>query len=249
MVSIKSFLNVVAIATIFSGVNAAPKCVKRVVDCPRHHLTPQEIQAIIPAGNHTLTEMVLEYNKIWSNDNLSFDPNYFKNFTGGQHPGLTWIGCSDSRVASDTLSETLPGQIFTHRNIANSVSEDDINSLAVLQYTIEDLKVQDIVISGHTYCGGINAAMDAAEFHGPIAKWIKPIADLYEANRAQIDALSPGYERNYALGKLNVKRVVDIVGNLEMVKKAREEGQIVRVHGWMYHMETGLIEDLKVTNE
>ncbi|PVU91761.1 hypothetical protein BB559_003985 [Furculomyces boomerangus] len=195
----------------------------------------------------SFTKEVLQHNRSWADSMIQNDHFCFSDMCTGQTPKILWIGCSDSRVASDTITKTCPGEIFTHRNIANTVHPDDENILSVIQYSVSVLGVQDIVVSGHTYCGGVDASMDSENISGPISNWLKPIVELYNQNKDEIDALPTSEERNLVLGELSVKQAVDTVNSLDIIKSARKSGKTINVHGWMFHMENGRLRDLKVT--
>ncbi|PVU88702.1 hypothetical protein BB559_005443 [Furculomyces boomerangus] len=197
--------------------------------------------------SNSFLESCLQRNKMWADMMYSENPNYFDKKILGQSPGMVWFGCSDSRVAADVITDSPPGNLFTHRNIANSIMENDTSSLSVLQYSIGTLKVSDVVVVGHTYCGGIDAAMNTTKLDGPILEWLQPISELYQRFKPQIDSLKSPEEKNLALGRLNVKRVVHFINCLDIVKKARKSGQTVNIHGWMYHTETGILKDLGIT--
>ncbi|OMJ21172.1 Carbonic anhydrase [Smittium culicis] len=187
-------------------------------------------------------------NKVWANETLAADPTFFDNLILGQSPSIVYVGCSDSRVAIDIITESSEGTIFAHRNIANSVTLDDTDTLAVLQYAVEDLKVQEIVIDGHTYCGGINAVLhDYEELTGPLSTWLAPIKKLYDDNKATIDSITEPYLKSRTLSEMNVKRVVDLVNGLDLVVNARNKGQTVNVHGWIFLMEKGIFQNLNIT--
>ncbi|OMJ26314.1 Carbonic anhydrase [Smittium culicis] len=187
-------------------------------------------------------------NRVWANETLAADPKFFDNLILGQNPAIVYIGCSDSRVAIDIITESTEGTIFAHRNIANSVTLDDVDTLAVLQYAIEDLKIEDVVIDGHTYCGGIKAVLSGyEELTGPLSTWLAPIKELYDENKATIDSMTDPYLKSRTLSELNVRRVVDLVNGLDLVVHARKEGQAVNVHGWLFLMEKGEFIDLNIT--
>ncbi|OLY81455.1 Carbonic anhydrase [Smittium mucronatum] len=216
-------------ATILSVVSAAPvKC--KTADS----LSPLDRLAYL--------------NEVFVNQTLAQDPNYFANLTLGQNPSIIYIGCSDSRVSIDVITESRPGDIFEHRNIANSVTLDDVDTLAVLQYAVEDLYIKDIVISGHTYCGGIKAVLSGYDsLTGALSEWLAPIKQLYDDNSATIDGISDSYLKARTLTEMNVNRVVNLVNGLDIVTGARNNGQTVNVHGWIFLMESGLFHDLNIT--
>ncbi|OLY79904.1 Carbonic anhydrase [Smittium mucronatum] len=193
-------------------------------------------------------ERLIYLNEDFVNKTLAQDPKYFTNLTLNQNPSILYIGCSDSRVTIDVVTESHPGDIFEHRNIANSVTLDDVDTLAVIQYSVEDLHIKDIVISGHTYCGGIKAVLSGYDsLTGALSEWLAPIKQLYDDNRATLDAISDPYLQARTLTEMNVNRVVNLVNGLDIVTGARDNGQTVNIHGWIFLMESGLYHDMKIT--
>ncbi|KAJ1963153.1 hypothetical protein GGI12_002229 [Dipsacomyces acuminosporus] len=188
---------------------------------------------------------VIENNKSWAADMQRKNPEYFKNLAKGQSPKILWLGCSDSRMAVDVLTQTNPGDIFIHRNIANRIPSEDLNSLSVIEYAVKHLKVQHVVVAGHTDCGGIKAAMSNKSV-GILDHWLRPIKDIYTANKKEIDEL-PEDRRADRLGELNVIQGVNTISKLPVVHEAWRNGQELYVHGWMLQLHTGLLKDLDVS--
>ncbi|PWA02257.1 hypothetical protein BB558_001605 [Smittium angustum] len=205
------------------------------------HNSPKPVPAL------SLPEQILKYNKEWAKNKTKADSSYFENMTAVQTPEILWIGCSDSRVCSDVLTGSNFGRVFTLRNVGNSLSTTDTNSLAVIQFAVETLKIKHIVIVGHTFCGAMEAAFKYNSLNGPISDWIKPIADLYNKNKPTIDALPTHKQQNQALSELNVKRNVDIINSLDIIKKTKKSGKELNIHGWIYDIENGSLQDLKVS--
>ncbi|KAJ2520050.1 60S ribosomal protein L19B [Coemansia sp. RSA 1939] len=194
--------------------------------------------------NGTICRLV-ENNKEWASEIQAKNADFFQNLAKGQTPKVLWIGCADSRVTVDLLTKTQPGEIFVHRNIANRVPSEDLSALSVIEYGVKHLKVEHIVVVGHTGCGGVKAAMSNSSV-GILDHWLRPIKDLYVANEAQLSAL-PEEERVERLGELNVIQGVSTVSNLPVVHDAWKEGREVQVHGWVFQLASGLIKDLGVT--
>src|SRR5215212_4944909 len=152
-------------------------------------------------------EKLLSENKDWAGEKIEEDPQFFKRLSSLQAPEFLWIGCSDSRVPADMITGTQPGEIFVHRNIANLVVNTDINLLSVLQYAVEVLKVQHVIVCGHYGCGGVKAAMGQHHL-GIINHWLKQIKDVYRLHRDEVDSLGTEEERTDRLVEINVREQV-----------------------------------------
>jgi carbonic anhydrase len=188
---------------------------------------------------------LLSGNQKWVDEMLSQDPDYFKNLSTGQSPKFLWIGCSDSRMPANQITNSQPGDVFVHRNIANMVVHTDTNLLSVLQYAVEVLKVHHIVLCGHYGCGGIKAAM-GNEHLGLIDNWLRNIKDVYRLHSHTLELVQNPLEREKLLTRLNVKEQVFNLAKTSIVQRAWEENRLLHVHGWVYDIETGLIEDQHV---
>ncbi|MFM6945991.1 MAG: carbonate dehydratase [Flavobacteriales bacterium] len=189
---------------------------------------------------------LLENNKKWVATKLAKDPNYFKQLSIGQRPPVLWIGCSDSRVPANEIIGAEPGEVFVHRNIANMVVHSDMNMLAVLDYAVNVLQVKHIIVCGHYGCGGVQAAMTNKHI-GLIDNWIRHIKDVYRFHHKELDAITDDTDRFNRFVELNVFEQVLDLGKTSIVQSAWERGQEVHVHGWVYDIHDGLINDLKVT--
>ncbi|MGN6418144.1 MAG: carbonic anhydrase [Pseudobacter sp.] len=191
---------------------------------------------------HSFEKLLLE-NKAWAAERVQDDPTFFKRLENIQKPEFLWIGCSDSRVPANEITNTLPGEIFVHRNIANLVVEDDVNCLSVLEYAVVHLKVKHVIVCGHYGCGGVKAAMMDQSF-GIIDKWIVGIKELYNENREEIDALENETDRVNLLVEHNVrKQALNLAKTLTIQKTwAREERPTI--HGWVYGLKDGLIKQV-----
>ncbi|KAJ2158278.1 hypothetical protein GGF46_003888 [Coemansia sp. RSA 552] len=195
-------------------------------------------------GNKAVSQ-VFDNNKNWAAEMQQKNPEYFANLAKGQSPELLWIGCADSRMAVDILTQTQPGDVFIHRNIANRVPSEDVNALSVIEFAVRHLKVKHVVVAGHTECGGIKAALSQGSV-GILDHWLRPIKDLYLANREEIDAL-PEADRADRLSELNVAQGVNTISKLPVVHEAWRNGRELYVHGWMFQVGTGLLRDLNVS--
>ena len=189
-------------------------------------------------------EKLIKGNKIYSETKIFQDPDYFKNLAKGQKPDYLWIGCSDSRVPANEITKTHSGEIFVHRNIANLVVHTDTNLLSVLEYAVKFLGVRHIIVCGHYGCGGIQAAMTNT-YHGYVDNWLRNIKDVYHQNIKELDALSDPLEKENRLIELNVIEQVRNLAKTTIVQQAWSEREL-HLHGWVYGMHDGLINDLSV---
>jgi carbonic anhydrase len=183
-------------------------------------------------------------NQLWIEKKLKKDPDFFKNLSMGQNPEILYIGCSDSRVSAEELMGVKPGEVFVHRNIANLVPNNDLNSLSVISYAATQLKVNHIVICGHYNCGGIKAAMVQKDF-GIINPWLRNIRDVYRTHKDELELIDNEEEKYRRLVELNVEEQCINVIKTTDVQKAIMTRQIT-VHGWVFDLETGKLVDLKI---
>jgi carbonic anhydrase len=194
-------------------------------------------------------EQLFDNNKKWVQSKLSLDPHYFENLAEGQSPRFLFIGCSDSRVDACEITGTEPGEMFVHRNIANLVHHTDMNLLSVLQYSVEVLKVEHVIVCGHYGCGGVKAAMDG-NHHGLIDKWLRGIKDTYRLYRPELDAIQDGDQRHRRLVELSVQEQVYRLCQTAIIQKAwRGQDAKLHVHGWVYDIHDGELHDLEVDLE
>ncbi|MCO4294408.1 carbonate dehydratase [Solitalea sp. MAHUQ-68] len=177
---------------------------------------------------------------------LEVDENYFKNLAMQQAPKFLWIGCADSRVPANEITGLDPGEVFVHRNIANMVVHTDINCLSVIQYAVKVLKVEHILVVGHYGCGGVKAAMGNNNF-GLIDNWLRNIKDVYRMHEDELNAVEDEEARFRLLCEINVKEQVLNVCNTSIVQKAWNEGQKLSVHGWVFDVADGILQDLDVS--
>lgn len=183
-------------------------------------------------------------NKKWSVEKLKQDPSFFTNLTLGQNPEYLWIGCSDSRVPANEITNTKSGEIFVHRNIANMVVNTDMNLLSVLYFAVEILHVKHIIVCGHYGCGGIIAAMSNKD-NGFANNWLLNIKEVYEKHKTELESIMDLKERENRLVELNVHEQVHNLSKTIIVQKAWKKRQLL-VHGWVYGFNDGLITDLHV---
>ena len=195
--------------------------------------------------DHITYEGLLEGNKKFIAKALKEDPHYFDKLSE-QHPPVLWIGCADSRVPANQITNTAPGEIFVHRNIANMVIHTDMNMLSVLDYAVNVLKVKHVIVTGHYGCGGVLAAMSDQQF-GLIDNWLRHIKDVYRLHADELDAIADSAKRSDRLVELNVIENVHNLCATSIVQNAWKSGQSLGVHGWVYSLKTGIITDMKVS--
>ncbi len=189
---------------------------------------------------------LLNSNKAWATETVARDPQFFSRLVNQQTPKYLWIGCSDSRVPATELVGLAPGEMFVHRNVANQVICTDFNCLSVLQFAVDVLKVEHIIIVGHYGCGGVQAALANARL-GLIDNWLQHIQDTARKYADVLSALPDDTARQSRLCELNVREQVLSVGQTTIVEDAWARGQHVEIHGWVYSLENGLLRDLKLT--
>lgn len=187
-------------------------------------------------------ERLLEGNQAWSMEKLKSDPEFFKTLTKGQNPEYLWIGCSDSRVPANEITNTRSGEIFVHRNVANLVVHTDSNLKSVLYYAVEVLHVKHIIVCGHYGCGGILAAMKNDDY-GFANIWLRNIKEVYSRHRNELEALPDEEERANRLVELNVIEQVANLAKTSIVQKAWKHRKLA-LHGWVYGFNNGIITDL-----
>ena len=189
---------------------------------------------------------LLDQNRAWAENIKASDPDFFQTLAKQQSPRFLWIGCADSRVPSTQLAGMKPGEMFVHRNVANLVVHTDFNCLSVMQYAVDVLKVEHIIVCGHDGCGGVKAAMSNLQF-GLIDNWLRHVQDVFQENEAELTKISDENERVDRLCELNVIEQVRNVGRTTIVQNAWQRGQELVVHGWIYGLQDGLLRDLGVS--
>ncbi len=187
-------------------------------------------------------EQLLLENKAWSEGMRAADPGYFERLINIQQPDYLWIGCSDSRVPPNLITQTQPGEIFIHRNIANLAIHTDLNMFTVLQYAVEILNVKHIVVCGHYGCGGVKAAMTNKSF-GIINKWLRHIKDIYRLHQQEIDAL-PEEQRTNRLVEINVREQVYNLAKTSIVQRSWKSHNSPTLFGWVYDLKDGIINPI-----
>jgi len=189
-------------------------------------------------------EKIFKHNKEWISEKLKQDDHYFDHLSAGQDPKLLYIGCSDSRVTAEELMGAKPGEAFVHRNIANMVVSIDLNAMSVINYAVNILKVEHIVVCGHYGCGGIKAAMEPKDL-GILNPWLRNIRDVYRTHQKELDNISNKEKEYERLVELNVQEQCVNLIKTAAVQKAYKERNI-KVHGWVFDIHTGKLIDLKI---
>ena len=189
---------------------------------------------------------LLDQNKAWAEGIKASDPGFFQTLAKQQTPTFLWIGCSDSRVPANQLVGMVPGEMFVHRNVANVVVHTDFHCLSVMQYAVDVLKVDHIIVCGHHGCGGVKAAMDNLQF-GLIDNWLRHVQDVMHAHQDALAKIEDESDRLDRLCELNVIEQVLNVSRTTIVQNAWQRGQELVVHGWIYGLQDGLLRDLGIS--
>ncbi len=193
-----------------------------------------------------MIERLFRQNADWARAKTQQDPQFFSRLAGLQAPKYLWIGCSDSRVSADVITGLQPGEIFVHRNVANLAHAADLNYLSVLQFALDGLRVEHVIVCGHYGCGGVRAAMERDQ-HGLIDNWLQPIRDIALRNKPELDAIEDETARLRRLCELNVESQVRRVCEATPTQDAWRRGQSLAVHGWVYDLADGLLRSLNVS--
>ena len=185
-------------------------------------------------------------NRAWAADMTRQDPEFFSRLSGQQAPQYLWIGCADSRVPANQIVGLPPGEMFVHRNVANVVVHTDLNCLSAIQFAVDVLRVQHIIVCGHYGCGGVLAALRDEKL-GLIVNWLRHVQDVRSKHQREIDSLETEEERHTRLCELNVIEQVVNVSQTTVVRDAWARGQSLAVHSWIYSLDDGLLRDLGFT--
>lgn len=191
-------------------------------------------------------QTLFDNNHEWSASNQQTDPDFFRRLLKQQAPRYLWIGCSDSRVPANQIIGLDPGEVFVHRNVANLVVHTDLNALSVIQYAVDVLQVEHILVVGHYGCGGVTAALRNQQL-GLVDNWLRHVQDVRERHAAMLDALPDETARINALCELNVRDQVENVSRTSVLRDAWARRQRVAIHGWCYRLTDGLVTDLQVS--
>ncbi|MCB1970824.1 MAG: carbonate dehydratase [Geminicoccaceae bacterium] len=186
---------------------------------------------------------LLSRNRDWAEARRGQDPQFFERLSEQQAPRYFWVGCSDSRVPATQIVDIDPGEIFVHRNVANLCAHTDLNFLASLQFAVEVLRVEHVIVCGHYACGGVRAALGERS-SGLVDHWIRSLRDLREHHRAILDGAIDRSEAADLLTELNVRTQVDNIAHNPIVQAAWRRGQKIEIHGWVYRVHDGILHDL-----
>ena len=195
-----------------------------------------------------LFEELLGNNQEWAAERLAEDPDFFNRLSAVQNPDILWIGCSDSRVPANQITGLQPGEVFVHRNIANIVPREDVNSASVIQYAVTALNIRHIVVCGHYGCGGVEAAL-GDQLEDPLEFWVEHIRRIRQEHLTELDALPSRDAKWRRLCELNVLSQVQNIARVRPVRGAWEQGQSLAIHGWIYDLSDGLLKDLGASVE
>ena len=193
-----------------------------------------------------MPETLKANNRAWAARMVTADADFFRRLERQQSPDYLWIGCSDSRVPANQIVDLDPGALFVHRNVANLAPPQYTNYLSVLQFAVDVLQVKHVMVVGHYGCGGVRAAVDGKR-RGLVDHWLHPIREVYQEHRQELDAIAEEWRRLDRLCELNVIRQVRNVASDVFVQEAWARGQKLAVHGWVYSLATGIVNDLHVS--
>jgi carbonic anhydrase len=189
-------------------------------------------------------EQIFSNNQEWIRKKTESDKDFFNNLVLGQTPQVLYIGCSDSRVTAEELMGVKPGDVFVYRNIANMVNNTDLSAMSVINYAVSHLKVKHIVVCGHYYCGGVKAAMQAADL-GLLNPWLRSIRDVYRLHKNELDQIQDEELKYKRLIELNVQeQCVNVIKTADVQKAIKLNN--LTVHGWVFDMKSGELIDLKI---
>ena len=189
-------------------------------------------------------KVLFQNNRDWVTSKISRDPGYFCRMAEAQDPKYLWIGCSDSRVPANEIVGLEPGELFVHRNVANLCPHTDFNCLSVLEYAVDLLKIEHVIVCGHYGCSGVKAAMEDHRL-GLVDNWLRNIRDVYTRHKDELEAIPTEKERYNRLVELNVMQQVLNVCHTTIVQSAWSRGQPLWIHGWVYNLATGTLKDLE----
>ena len=187
---------------------------------------------------------LLKNNRLWAAEKLKTDPGYFDELAKPQKPRFLFIGCSDSRIPLDLITESEPGEIFVHRNIANQVNFTDLNLLSIIEYAVEILNIADIIVLGHYKCGGVKAAVEGLDTEDIVENWVSQISDIYHYHRKELEELGDKAKIYDRLSEMNVVAQLKNLLRTPIIQRAFRNKKKINFHGWIFDINTGLIKDL-----
>jgi carbonic anhydrase len=189
-------------------------------------------------------EKLLADNKLWAEQKTKEDPAFFDTLAHLQTPEFLWIGCSDSRVPANQITNTQPGEIFVHRNIANMVVNTDVNLLSVLEFAITHLDVKHVIVCGHYGCGGVKAALNNHDYKQVLNMWLRNIKDVYRLHRQELDSIDGEETRFDRLVELNVQEQIMALAKTSIIQRAWKHKKHPDLHGWVYGLKDGIIKPI-----
>jgi len=187
-------------------------------------------------------ENLLSQNKHWAKDRVEKDPVFFSRLEHLQSPKFLWIGCSDSRVSANEITGTQPGEVFVHRNIANLVINTDVNMLSVLDYAVNVLRVEHVIVCGHYGCGGIKAALTHSDYGQVLNMWLRHIKDVYRIHTTEMEEIGEEQAKLNRLVELTVREQVINLAKTSIVQKAWKHNASLQLHGWVYGLADGVVK-------
>ena len=189
---------------------------------------------------------LLQGNEVWVENIKETAPDLFEDMAEGQHPQFLWIGCADSRVPAEEITNSLPGSIFVQRNIANMVVPTDYNLLSVVNYAVKALHVKHIIVCGHYGCGGIKAAMSNSSY-GLLDSWLSHIKDVFRVHQEALRKIEDQEDKEKTFVELNVKEQVMNIAKLSFIQEEWKNGEFPYIHGWVFNIEDGKLINLNIT--
>ena len=187
-------------------------------------------------------ETLLQDNKAWAAKKIATDPQFFKNLLALQSPEFLWIGCSDSRVPANEITNTQPGEIFVHRNVANLVINTDVNLLSVLDFAVNHLHVKHVIVCGHYGCGGIKASMSKVDYQPVLNMWLRNIKDVHRIHRDELEKIEDEDQKCDRLVELNVQEQIFNLAKTSIIQRSWKKDQRPDLHGWVYGLKDGIIK-------
>ena len=191
-------------------------------------------------------KQLFDNNRTWAAEMTRQDPDFFRRLSAQQSPHYLWIGCSDSRVPANQVVGLVAGEMFVHRNVANVVVHTDLNCLSAIQFAVDVLRIEHIIVCGHYSCGGILAALQDNKL-GLIENWLRHVQDVRAKHRAELASLETEEQQHNRLCELNVIEQVTNLSRTTVVRDAWSRGQTLTVHGWIYDLSDGLLRDMDVS--
>lgn len=188
-------------------------------------------------------EELLKNNQAWAEAHTKADPRFFPNMAKVQNPNFMWIGCADARVSCNTMCQASTGEIFVHRNVANLVTANDINALSAIAFAVNTLKVKDIIICGHSFCGGVAASL--VKHNNITDAWLSNLHQVYRHHRLELEAIDDQEERVNSLAKLSIYHQICHLAQTTIVENAWARDQPLVLHGVYYDLEVGMLKPLE----